>query len=88
MTVTHIGAAEIFLCEWEFECPRDWFKLAPTDNDKVRHCGECNKPVTFCQDLGEMLALQQTNPGACVALHSSKVTTVDASTIRLGLPRS
>lgn len=87
MDTQHIGNAEVINCEFEYQCPLDWFKLATTDDPKVRHCGECKKAVTFCENVSDVLALQQANPGACVAFRSSKTTTIDASAIRLGLPR-
>lgn len=86
MDTHHIGKAEVINCDFEYECPLDWFKLATTEKANVRHCGACEKDVTFCQNSGEMLALLRVNPGACVALHSGKVTTIDASKIRMGLP--
>ena len=87
MDTQHIGKTEVINCEFKYECPLDWFKLATTDDPSIRHCSACNKDVTFCQNSGEMLALLQVNPDACVALHSSKVITIDANKIRMGLPR-
>ncbi len=87
MDTQHIGKAKVINCEFEYECPLDWFNLDTTDDPNVRHCGECKKSVTFCENLADMLALRRTNPGSCVALRSGKITTINASNIRLGLPR-
>lgn len=88
MDTPHVGKAEVINCDFEYECPLDWFKLAATDNPKVRHCEVCGKPVTFCEDSREMLALQRTDPDAHVALHSSKIIRLDARTFRPGPPLS
>jgi uncharacterized protein (TIGR02996 family) len=51
--------------ELEFACPREWNALAPTDDDKVRHCGACDRRVYFCGSLAEVFARASTNE--CVA---------------------
>lgn len=51
MDTQHIGKAEVINCEFEYECPLDWFNLDTTDDPNVRHCGECKKSVTFCENL-------------------------------------
>lgn len=88
MDIPHIGQAEIIHCDFAYECPLDWFKLSPTDDPSVRHCGTCNKPVYFCRDMGQLALLMQYMPGACAAMHARKTFTIDAGSIRMGLPRA
>lgn len=87
MDTQHIGKAEVINCEFEYECPLDWYKLATTDDAGIRHCGTCDKDVTFCRDVGEMLQVLRVNQDACVAMHSGKVVLINSSRIRMGLPR-
>ena len=35
-------------CEFEFECPKNWFDLTPTYHSKVKYCETCNKDVHLC----------------------------------------
>ena len=86
MDTKHIGKAEVINCEFEYECPLDWFKLAITDDASIRHCGACNKDVYFCRDTAQLLLLRRYIPDACAAMHAGKVTTIDASKIRMGIP--
>ena len=59
MDTQHIGKAEVINCEFEYECPLDWFKLATTDDASIRHCSACNKEVYFCRDAGQLVLLRQ-----------------------------
>ena len=87
MNTQHIGKAEVINCDFAYECPLDWFKLATTDDASIRHCDTCNKDVYFCQDSGQLMLLLRFIPDACAAMHVGKVVTIDASKIRMGLPR-
>lgn len=80
-----IGAATTTNCTFEYECPKDWFRLMPTDAPDVRHCEACNKDVTFCADDARLL--QMMRAGACVAVYSREAVTLTAGRMRLGLPR-
>lgn len=60
--------AQVVACDWEYRCPLHWHKLTPTDDPRVRSCGECKKDVTFCRDQGEVEALLQADPQACAAV--------------------
>ena len=86
--VDTIGKAEVINCDFEYECPLDWFKLATTDDASIRHCGTCHKDVYFCRDTGQLTLLLQYIPDACAAMHTGKVKWVDGSQIRMGLPAS
>lgn len=87
MTSNEIGKAEVINCDFEYECPLDWFKLATTDDPSVRHCSCCKKDVYFCRDLGQLVLLKQYIPDACAAMHAGSLTTLNANEIRMGLPR-
>lgn len=52
--------------EWEFQCPKKWESLTPTDDLKVRHCGACNNPVQFCETVSE--AQDHAWNGRCVVI--------------------
>lgn len=58
----------ILFCEMEFNCPKQWDELTPTENPKVRDCADCGKPVHFIdsQTKLNMAALH----GHCVAFVS------------------
>ncbi|WP_087744040.1 MULTISPECIES: hypothetical protein [unclassified Acidovorax] len=86
MDTQHIGKAEVINCEFEYECPLDWFKLATTYDASVRNCGACNKDVYFCRDTGQLVLLLRYIPDACAAMHVGKTVTIDASRIRTGIP--
>ena len=55
-------------CEMEFECPKNWFELAGTNEAGVKHCSTCNKNVYLCitQDELDQFALK----GECIAFFS------------------
>lgn len=53
--------------EFVFECPERWDALTPTNDANVRHCGVCNKSVTFCATPEDISALLDQSPDACVA---------------------
>jgi len=40
---------------FEFECPNVWENLAPTDQERVRFCGQCNEKVYFCENDAETI---------------------------------
>lgn len=55
-------------------CPRTWEGLTPTSNPRVRHCGECNQDVHFCETDTE--TLEHARAGHCIAReepHSSEL---------------
>ena len=88
MDTQHIGKAKVINCEFEYECPLDWFKLATTDDASVRRCGTCKKEVYFCRDMEQLALLLRYIPDACAAMHVGNVVTIDARKIRMGLPKS
>lgn len=45
---------EFLNCELEFECPKNWFDLAPTYDAKVKYCDSCNKDVHLCLTQEEL----------------------------------
>lgn len=40
--------------EFEFVCPRQWGELEATDQEGVRHCGECNERVYLCTSAEQL----------------------------------
>lgn len=51
---------------FDFECPRTWNSLAPTPNQQVRHCDDCDRQVHLSRDVRE--AEMNSRAGHCVAL--------------------
>lgn len=45
---------EFLNCEFEFECPKNWFDLTPTYDAKVKYCDSCNKDVHLCVTQEEL----------------------------------
>lgn len=41
-------------CEFEYECPRDWFELELTNKAGIKHCKECQKDVHLCINQEEL----------------------------------
>jgi hypothetical protein len=39
---------EFLNCEFEFECPMNWFDLTATNDSEVKYCGNCNNDVHLC----------------------------------------
>ena len=54
-------------CPMDYECPRVWDDLTPTSDEKIRHCGACDKDVTLCTEADEVLELAKQ--GACIAFY-------------------
>ena len=52
--------------EFAYECPKDWAALTLTDDEKVRHCGQCQRNVHFCETIFE--ARHHAWAGECVAV--------------------
>lgn len=50
----------------DFVCDKKWDQMAPTENSKVRFCGDCLKNVYFCEDIIE--ARELGNQGCCVGI--------------------
>jgi uncharacterized protein (TIGR02996 family) len=71
-----VSRPRIEKCEvgFEFECPQNWDRLAPTAAASVRFCSECRRNVYYCATREE--ALDHAVCGNCVA--------VDARVLRRG----
>lgn len=50
----------------DFVCPKKWNEMTPTENNKVRFCGDCQKNVYFCDNIIEARDLGQQ--GCCIGL--------------------
>ena len=50
---------------WEYECPRLWEQLTPTDEPKQRFCQQCRETVFYCESLEELEV--HTSQRRCVA---------------------
>ena len=51
---------------FQFECPKQWEKLTPTADDKVRFCESCKQDVHYCETIHE--ARDHASRGHCVAV--------------------
>jgi uncharacterized protein (TIGR02996 family) len=51
-------------CEvrFEFQCPKRWEKLQPTESERVRYCDSCRKNVYHCTSVKE--AQEHANRGS------------------------
>lgn len=45
---------EFLNCEFEFECPKNWFDLTLTHDAKIKYCETCNKDVHLCTTQEEL----------------------------------
>jgi uncharacterized protein (TIGR02996 family) len=66
--LTVVSTVKIENCDLEFEyqCPKQWHKLHPTERDHVRFCEECQKHVYYCLTVYE--ARSHAWAGNCVAV--------------------
>ena len=55
-------------CEvrFRFKCPRQWKELTLTSDDKIRHCGVCEKSVYYCESPAELE--ECAREGRCAAV--------------------
>jgi len=51
---------------FEFQCPKEWSNLAPTDREDRRFCGACKRHVYYCRTVPE--ARNHAAHDECVAL--------------------
>jgi uncharacterized protein (TIGR02996 family) len=51
---------------FQFECPKHWEKLTPTNDTNIRFCASCKRNVYHCETLQDAQA--HANRGDCVAL--------------------
>ncbi len=56
---------------FEFECPKEWQLLAPTDIANIRFCDACQRTVHFCETLDE--GRDHVRQGDCVAVSQALV---------------
>jgi uncharacterized protein (TIGR02996 family) len=49
-----------------FRCPKKWEQLRTTDDAAVRFCDACERPVYYCESIGE--AQLHADAGECVAV--------------------
>ena len=55
-------------CEFEFKCPKNWYRLRSTSNPAQRYCGSCRCTVHFCTNQVELDAASAL--GLCVAIEA------------------
>ena len=55
-------------CEFEFKCPKNWYRLRSTSNPAQRYCGSCRRTVHFCTNQVELDAASAL--GLCVAIEA------------------
>jgi hypothetical protein len=53
-------------CEFAFKCPKVWDRLAPTNDDRIRHCSACDRDVHLA--LSEDDFRRSAEEGLCVAV--------------------
>ena len=51
---------------FDFQCPKEWGSLAPTEREDRRFCGACKRHVHYCSSVPE--ARNHAARGECVAL--------------------
>ena len=51
---------------FDFQCPKEWGNLAPTEREDRRFCGACKRHVHYCRTVPE--ARDHAARGECVAL--------------------
>lgn len=49
-----MSAHEFINCEFEFECPKNWFQLQETNEAGIKHCNTCNQNVHLCINQDEL----------------------------------
>jgi hypothetical protein len=54
-------------CIFAFQCTAKWSELAPTDDDKVSFCNDCQKEVHLCEDDDELVKCVRLN--RCIAIY-------------------
>ena len=87
-----------------YECPKQWDDLKKTDDQNIRDCDECGKPVHFISNENELEEAAMN--GNCVAFYNkesmpehvaeqykriwrmNKPKTVVATRVTMGLPSS
>ena len=52
--------------EFTYRCPMTWEEMAPTDDDRKRHCERCDRAVFRCHDANE--AGLRADQGECIAV--------------------
>ena len=62
---------------FEFVCDKQWDEMTPTEDQDVRHCGQCKQNVHYCDTI--TVAREHAEKGHCVA--------VDLGIIRRQRPR-
>ncbi len=62
---------EVCPVQFEFECPKQWAELTPTEDVRVRSCASCRRSVYYCETLSD--ARTQATAGDCVALSPALV---------------
>lgn len=63
-----------FHVRFEFRCPNLWETLTPTEESGVRHCGDCQQTVHYC-DTVELVELH-AKMGDCIAVPARVTATV------------
>lgn len=93
---------EFINCEFEYECPRNWFELSSTNKAGIKFCVECKKDVHLCITQDELT--DAIKKGVCIAYfldpplstrfklsrEKCEVNKVDSRTFRrttLGIPK-
>lgn len=63
-------------CSFEFECPRDYQRLAKTEDANIRFCSACSCNVYRCCSLDELA--EHSQAGRCVSLVVTPCTSDNA----------
>jgi hypothetical protein len=74
---------DIIGCPMSYVCTKRWSELTVTSDANVRHCSQCNKPVTLCSDNRSLDRVRKAR--GCAAIKSG---TGRSFRMILGLPSS
>ena len=72
-----IGNATIQNCDvkFKFQCPQEWLRMTPKNDEKIRFCSTCQQNVHLCETAEQAESLGRN--GLCVALLGSSEAWVD-----------
>lgn len=67
---------EVWKCEFEFECPKDWNSLQKTSTEDIRFCDKCEKKVYLC-DTEQKARIHSAFFNHCVAIDENLTDSIN-----------
>lgn len=64
--IKNCEVAESETIQFEYECPKAWSELTPTQNQNIRHCSACQQEVFHCHTVAQLGG--HVRLGHCVAI--------------------